>query len=345
MFFFKTTILFIALIISNFDSYALTEKQDSVVKYYMYKNSAEKKIIESKFEEALLNYKYSIKYLPQFAVDSYNACLCALECNKFEDAVLFASKLVSKGVPISYFTKTSLFHKLMNQEDWRNFENQNPKPTFDKALHEKLDNLLIADQKFRKPFATGRDLDLMMATDSLSKIEMQHIFKTYGYPTEEMTGIWMQNDSLIRWGWSPLDIIIIHLVKREPNEYIDFFKTNVYNGSIRNAVFAMHSKNFSLDSNYIFFCLREGDGIIVKVLNDQYTCCCQEETLINKNRAKFYLNTLEEQRERISFKLKNETHFRIGQGIVEYFSNKGVDDLEKIKKELLNERNFVRYKK
>ena len=53
MFFFKTTILFIALIISNFDSYALTEKQDSVVKYYMYKNSAEKKIIESKFEDAV----------------------------------------------------------------------------------------------------------------------------------------------------------------------------------------------------------------------------------------------------------------------------------------------------
>jgi hypothetical protein len=150
-------------------------------------------------------------------------------------------------------------------------------------------------------------------------------------------------NGIIDWGWTPLDIIMIHQIKLKPTDYISILEDGIKEGKVENIIFAMHSKNFPLDSANIFACLRESGSVIVRVLDDFFTCCCYEEAIIDKNRARIFLPTLKEQRRKIEFKMRKDKRFILGSGVAEYTSGKGKEDLEKIKIELKN-RNFILYK-
>jgi hypothetical protein len=130
---------FIILFLIPFST-VIAQKSDSIKLYYEYRYKAEINIIDSNFESAVSNYEESTKYLSPFGSDSYNACLCAIECNKLDKAIFFASKLIEKGIPIDFFDKSDLFKKLINHESWRKYLKSSPSSTYNKTIHKKLDS-------------------------------------------------------------------------------------------------------------------------------------------------------------------------------------------------------------
>lgn len=320
-----------------------SQSNKDVKHYYDLVNGAEMNIASEKYDSALLKYKQSLKYLSQFSDDSYNALLCALECKKFEDATVFASKLINKGVPTNFFYKKKIFNILTKSKYWDKYVSTQPKPKYNLNLHNVFDSLVLIDQKYRIDDIRFRDS--MLIIDSMINEKVWSIFKQNGFPTEDLLGLWMYNDSTINFGWNPFDVIMIHQIKNNREEFVDFLTNSVHSGKMSNGKYVTHSKNFLPNKLNLYGCLREIQAVLVQVEDELLTCCCEEESQIDKNRSKIYLEPLTEKRRKSEFMHDKNVAFIIPLGVAVYSSSKGSDDLKKLKNELINDKKFIIYKK
>lgn len=317
------------------------QKNDSVRQYYQLIETAQLKIVASKYDSALFTYKSAMNYMDLYNKDSYNALLCALKCKRYKDAVLFASQLVEKGVPVSFFNKSEKTKILTLQKEWKDYLKTNPAAKYNADLRNRLEQLLVLDQKFRGDNLKYRD-SIRQTDDYICK-EISAIFDQYGYPSEKLIGVWVANDTLIDVSWNPLDIILIHQIKRDPTRFVDFLEKSVYNGSMKNSVFSMHTVNFLPGDRYLFRCMQSGNTDVIRVGNDLYTCCCIKVQLINANRERYFLSSLDYDLSLMNYRLAKGGYFKLGSTPSFYPDVTNPVEVAKLIRDL-KEQGFILYK-
>ncbi|MEN9610825.1 MAG: hypothetical protein RLZZ628_1639 [Bacteroidota bacterium] len=315
---------------------------DSVSRYYTYVQQAQTSIVAKNYPLALASYQQAALYLSPFGTDSYNACLCAIRCQRFEEAIPFADQLIRKGVPLSFFIKNSKLNPLTQQSVWNDYRNTQPKPTLDTALRERLEQLLELDQRYRKDDLYTRDS--IRVVDAHIEKEMDTIFKTYGYPSERLIGVWIVVDTVLSGNWSPFDVLLIHQIKRKNQKYIDFLEKSVLKGLMQNTVFVMHSTNFAENPAYEFRCMKAGNTDVIRVADELYTCCCEQEQLMNRNRKRLFLSPSEHTLKMMDYQLNEGDDFIVGRTPSFYPDVVKLDAINKLKKELKEEK-FILYRK
>jgi hypothetical protein len=318
------------------------QNRDSVSKYYAYVQQAEAHIVAKNYPLALASYQQAALYLSPFGTDSYRACLCAIRCQRFGEAIPFADQLIRKGVPLSFFLKNTQLNPLTQQSVWKDYRNTQPKPTIDIALRERLEQLLELDQRYRKDDLRYRDS--LIVVDAHLEKEMDAIFTTYGYPSERLIGVWIVVDTVLSGYWSPFDVLLIHQIKRNKQKYIDFLEKSVWKGWMQNTVFVLQSTNFAENPAYEFRCMKAGNTDVLRVGDELYTCCCEKEQLINQNRERLFLSRLEYSLKMMDFRLKEGDDFLIGNKPSFYPDVVTPEALNSLKKDLKAEK-FVFYRK
>jgi hypothetical protein len=318
------------------------QNRDSVSQYYNYVQEAHTSIVANNYSLALASYQQATRYLSPFGTDSYNACLCAIRCQRFGEAIPFADQLIRKGVPLSFFIQNTKLNPLTQQAVWRDYLNTQPKPTLDSALRERLEQLLELDQRYRKD--NLRFQDSIQVVDAYLEKEMDTIFTTYGYPSEHLIGVWIVVDTVLSGNWSPFDVLLIHQIKRKNQKYIDFLEQSVWKGLMKNTVFVMQSTNFAENPAYEFKCMQAGNTDVIRVGDELYTCCCEKEQLINQNRERLFLSPLEYSLKMMDYRLSEGNDFLLGNTPSFYPDVVTPKAMNSLKKDLKAEK-FVLYRR
>lgn len=322
---------------------ALSGQQvDSVQTYYQLIQVANLQIAEAKYDSALFYYEKASNYLLPFSSDSYNACLCAIECKKYPSALFFAAGLVAKGVSLRFFEKNKKTQILTEQPLWNDFLATKPTAQFNKSLRGKIEQLLELDQKFRRD--NLRYLDSLKLVDEQIELALDTLLNQYGYPSEQLIGIWPVGDTLLYGGWSPWDVLLIHQIKKKTTKYIQFLEKSFYAGLMQRGDFVMQSMNFAADNRYVFRCFRAGNTDVIRVSDELYTCCCEEERLINANRSRIFLPSLSYSLKMMDYRLTHGDFFLLGSLPSYYPYVIEPIEIEKLKQEL-KEQKFILYRK
>lgn len=341
--------IFTALIILSCSSFKpsisqKTEQQltkEKTAQYYALIHKAELALIQNKFGVAVDFYLQAETKLSLFTRDALNALSSSIEVRNHKAAAKFAKKLLHQGIPFAYF-KQFFFKEFIESNEWASLEKEGIKAKINLDLRQRIDSLFERDQEFRDDYDFY--IDTIIGIDTLIKKEILNIFTTHGYPNENVIGISMKNDTIIDFGWSNFDILLIHQIKNNKELFIPFLENFLYSGEMSNKSFMSHSKNFYPLDKYKLSCLESIQGLFIQVKNELFTCCCDEEKKINATREKYYLEPLKELRLKAEFHYERDRRFGFGGYSFKYSTDKGEEDLLKIKGELL-EKGFVLHKK
>lgn len=329
------------LVSCNTTQNIITQK-DKIGLYYQSVHKAELALIKNNFEVALNHYLSADQNRTLFAKDAINALTSSIEIKKYNIALKFTRQLIEKGIPYSYFEKKIFFKSFIQTKEWRSLKNAAVKSKVNLQLSAKVDSLLKRDQEFRSDYNLHRDT--IIAIDTLIKNEILAIFTTHGYPNTALIGITMRNDTTIKTGWNNFDILLIHQIKNQREFFIPILEKFLYNGQMNNKSFESHSKNFHPINQYKLNCLESVQGLFIQVKDELFTCCCKEEEKIDLLRQKYYLEPLVELRQKAEFHYEQDRRFGFGGYSFKYSTNKGEEDLLKIKEELLKQ-GFILHKK
>ncbi|RIJ37278.1 hypothetical protein [Pontibacter oryzae] len=170
---------------------------DYTAVYHPVINQAELRVVEKKYEEALVAYKQAFASVPSaFARDYYNAAVAALLLQERKETFDYLEKLVAKGVSLDYLERQPVFDSLQATRHWRKFARKYPKRRrkynegFNQELRANLDELYARDQYFRQAKGGWR-----VHGDTIKKIEVANTAKllgwidAYGYPGEDQIGV------------------------------------------------------------------------------------------------------------------------------------------------------------
>lgn len=184
----QTLILLIILIVQ-------TGYSQNYIQYNSLICEAENGIVESNYRKGLEKYLGAFKIVKiPFAVDYYNAALCAAKLKNDSIALILIEKLLEKGIALRKL-KSKSFKYLYKTNSWNVLKTKEKKYKKELLLkqnielREKLEKLLHNDQKIRTKKYGYPMSDTIASVDSLNMIEMKIILDKYGYPDENLIGI------------------------------------------------------------------------------------------------------------------------------------------------------------
>jgi len=212
-------------------------------------NLAELQVTEKNYENALTIYQEAFKEKEfPFAVDYYNALLCAVFSKKEEIAFQFLYKLANKGIEFSYFDNNKYLKELKNNENWNKFmlycsENKDLiNSKFDAELNTIFKEMVDKEQLLiREKKMAEYKIQVKMNTELFIKS-----IKAKGFPTEEMLGVRLPNGA----NYFPTTVLI-HYIKlySDSLEIISLLKEN-YQLSNLSASSFFNIVSFSFDDTF-----------------------------------------------------------------------------------------------
>lgn len=207
------------LLIALFVSYSIVNAQkSSSISYAQKIYKAESSIIDSQYHEALSLYKdaFSDKSIP-FAVDLYNAAVCATKLGKMETAVNLCGQLAYKGVGSDFLERQPEFLPLKEFQDWQDLckkadQRKDEIATKSAQLRTTLDNMVTIDQDINHQWrASGTSGEMRRVMDSVNIVlskQLINLFTEEGFIGEDKIGVTIDGDKIIES--FPFDVIIIH---------------------------------------------------------------------------------------------------------------------------------------
>jgi hypothetical protein len=294
--------------------------------YYNYINSAELRIVDSDYWEALHFYDkaFQEKKIP-FAKDRYNASVCAAllkmnlrcysELRHVLDKGYAIANIKSKDVFYDFF-KTDFGNKLIKY-------NQTSKKTYISTYRETLDSLFNADQFFR-----NKEGKYVLYIDTIRKIDRSNVdllnklISKYGFPSEELIGV--SDSSFIPITYR---ILIIHQQSGSQTRVFDY--TDIIKNALEEGKIEAHlaAELISKSSGNDLYGIYESSGLIKCVLdslnsvaglssnpNANYdgvkwgylVLSPEREAEINLNRSKLGLESISDSRAKSIFLLKDK---------------------------------------
>lgn len=333
--------LWILLIISFISSLPLAAQDDENINfvqlYYQNTTKAELKVMNNEIDSTLYFYQQSSQYLNPFWSDAYNASVAAVMVDDISAAIKFIHIMVLKGIPLSYFENNNFFKNVTESPQWHEYLNTKPKPSYNAELRDFIIKMFIEDQNVRHEH-DGDEVayNTWIALDRLHERQIDSLFTKYGYPSEDLIGIFPEGNDSLPKGWDKLDIIMIHLCKLERSKYKQPFEKYILESKMKNTLMFTHAVNFDIDSNYMFKCLYNGITDILRIDDTYMTCGSELEILINKNRSRLYLYDLQHTIKKASFGLK-KSNFKIGTRPANFPDLVDKEEQDKLKNELLME--------
>lgn len=330
-------LLFMSFISGIYSSLFAQKSNDQIRHYYELVNKAELSITDKLYRESLDYYEEASKIKNLFSYDAHNALMCAMETGLYKDAIRYAEILIKKGAPVSFFNQQK-FRKLGGSEEWERFLSgaNKIKPEINIPLRKKIDSLIILDQKYR-----GDNLkygDSISIVDSFIRLEIYNILYQYSYPSEDITGIWMHTDSTFYLS-APLDILLVHAMKYDATGLTPVLLNAVHQGHMHPLKFVRLATH-TLDQKYMYSCNGNNQVVYIQVEKEIFTCCCEKEEEINKNRKKIYLESTSELKKKIEFNYKFDKRFKLNVSYsTSYLSYS--NDMAKIRKEFAENDQFI----
>lgn len=301
----------------------------NIEKYYQNIYLAEKLIMSDNIDSAVYHFKNASYQHRLFSKHAFNACIAATKVNDMKFAVENAELLISRGLSPDVFIFDNSFASLVVTKEWDRMEMKGVKPIYNNRLRSFIINLHIEDQEYRR---TGMYEEKRIQVDYKIERIMDSLFLVYGYLSEDIIGIFQNDDQKFDTGWSPFDVIMIHQVKLRPTKHKRFFEESVSNGSMANTVLSMHSTNFDGDSSYLFRCFFFGIADIQSVGEDWFSCGEELEKIVNLNRERIFMPNLNHSIKSAYFRDK-KTPYLIGKGPI-FFSDMSDEQLEELRVEL-----------
>jgi len=311
----------------------------NIALYYELINEAELALIRDKYAEAVDYYLAANEEGVLFVKDVENALLVAVEAKKYTEAVLFAEKLLEKGVPKSYFEQRKTFQQLRQSEAWKALVAEKKEYKVNVVLKERIMVLLALDQQYRYD---DYYKDTMLVIDSIIKQEILDIFEKEGYPNANVIGVFMKNDTTIRR--NQFDLLLISQVAQNPNLWVSALESFLQKGQLSNHFFEANGKMlYPSDNNFKLSCLGAKQNLFIQVKDELYTCCCTAELAIDSIRKKFYLEPLKEVRLKAEFYYERDRRFGFGGCAFKYTLRKS--EKASTVTEALAKEGFVLHKK
>lgn len=220
------------------------------INYYTYTEEAENYILKRQFVKAKEQYNLLNKnYTTLFARDINNALRCAIFSRDYQNTYYWAEKLAKKGVSIKYFD-SKIFNLLKKHKEWNNFSIKYDsvfnefQSSRNNKLKEGLENLLQEDQANYGLANRKEPKELFETTERVTN-KLIDLLIEEGYPTEEKTGVYTKNDTVIN-PYPEYHVLIRHAIQQKPR------KLEILNDLLTKSI-----KNYEYDSkrstNNVFF--------------------------------------------------------------------------------------------
>ncbi len=306
-----------------FDSIPKTIKE-----YNRHVNLAEISLIDGYYKKAISHYgdAFSIDvYAP--AIDVFNAAVCMVKVSQFDDAFLLLKEILKKGYSIRNIENDNTFNEFFHTEIGLQLKDfaRNVPYNYDMNLRSTIDSLYMMDQLFRKKKELGNPYDFFEDTinriDDLNRDILESIIDTLGFPGEELIGL---SDSSLTY--QPYSIVLIHLQqistgrRRGEVENISEIVMNAYCSGrlpVHEAAYLLElaSADFGSFSSSLFkiIYLEPGNNTMQipedEIRNKEwgYYELKDQKKEIDKDRLNFGLETVDDYRKKLIFKLNEST--------------------------------------
>lgn len=182
-------------------------KLENIKTYNVIINQAENKHIIGAYKnsDSLYNLAFAINDDPS-AWDLTNAMVNATIAKNEKAFFNYASKLLSYGVPSTFFSKRKLFQRWNTSNQWKillkdaniNYERVQAK---NKNLNNSIDSLLFISNRNLYRASMHQELDIAKFNDTIISItnSLNHLFNKYGFNSlmEKVSGVGIMEDTLI----------------------------------------------------------------------------------------------------------------------------------------------------
>ena len=306
--------------------------QDStpeIIKRYNYfVNLAEISIVDGDYNEAVQKYNEAFSLeVYTFAVDKYNAALCHVFLENYEQAYSLLKEILQKGYSISNLKNKDLFDNFFLSKWGKGLIDYSKDIvfTFNEDLRNTLDSLFYMDQLFRKNRELGDPYDFFEDTinriDDSNRVALEAIIDKYGFPGEEIIGL--SESCLIQ---QPYSIILRHLQQistgRRRGEVTNVSPLVIdayYSGRMplheASELLELAHRDFGTFSaalKKVIYIPPGGNPFQIpeeeKAKKEwSFLNLGEEELAINEVRIEFGLETIEDLRKKLVFRLDNDT--------------------------------------
>lgn len=221
------TVLTFVLLLSCTSSFGQQNANKCNIREYgNYVNLAELAITDSAYQKAYDYYENAFNHINSpFAIDRYNATVCAALLGDYEKCRKNIIYLLGKGINKVSIAENEVFKDFLLSETGKGILDLEIEPTYNINLRRVYDSILTADQSFRQldPLnAFKLHLDTILKIDASNVKLMNELINKYGWPTEDLIGIGNTMNQ------QQYEIIIIH--QRNPK-----YRVYDYSADLKNA--------------------------------------------------------------------------------------------------------------
>ena len=310
-------------------------------KYYTLVNKAELAITDRQYKQALHAYQKAARIKNLYSYDAHNALLCTMELGKYEKSVGYVQQLeVKKGIPRAFFAQRK-FEPLRRSKEWAAYAaTRQPAPAIDTVLRKKIDDLLVLDQKYR-----GDNLkyaDSINLVDSIIRLGIKEILQRYGYPSEDITGVWMRSDSTF-YLLCPFDILLLHAVKNGADDLAPTLLQSIRKGDMHPLKFVVLSPYFATPNTFEYGCSGNNQVVYVQVEKEIFTCCCEREKEVDRNRNAIFLEPVADLRKKIEFNTRIDRRFKLNVSFSTSYLSYSTN-LEEARQKTMSQKDFILFK-
>lgn len=224
-----------------------TSAQSTGHTYNTYINKAEISITEGKYAEAMKQYDEAFTTTKiDFAVDIYNACVCAAKLKNISKVLMLADMLAYKGVGEKFFTKNIFKSYIANPAFKKIIEKaegvKEQKALVNKEYTEKLTAFFTLDTMYNG-IRIKKYYHLHELPDTLQKLNQANIknmislIESEGFYTEDKLGADIVADTIIR-SMRRFDITVLHYLEMGNDKTVieklkNILLDNLNNGGIK----------------------------------------------------------------------------------------------------------------
>jgi hypothetical protein len=198
---------------------SLSLHANKVIDYNVLVNKAELAIVYSDLKQAMHYYDsaFNLRDKP-FALDAYNATVCAVRLKQWKLAFRYANTLAELGVGKDFFNRNIYLIPLSEQKGWDRLLLKADAAMKAKAAYKPvlavIDSLVAKDQRvnheWRDAGRASKERQIMDLTYDTIALHLHHIFDSLGFLSEDKTGAWLSDAGNEIKFTAPYSVIILH---------------------------------------------------------------------------------------------------------------------------------------
>lgn len=259
--------------------------------------------------------------------DMHNALLVGLMCDDSELCDTITSRFLIGDYSAKRLEKFYSDFDYFKSRSWNEIKKEEVTPVYNSDVREAIERMYKRDQDNRY------DVPSRMRNDVENLIELQDIMNKYGFPTERELGYTDNNDSLDYN--QMLELTLIHLCKLFPFQMGELLTKEYYNQNIQASDFIYLMALTRTCDDTQLTCFPGPPASNALFLDDVLFSCNEEEIQrINKNRAIYHLDSVEDQLAKVRFRKDSKYTWYLDDGFATYNYNRNKKTFEIVKHEL-----------